>query len=400
MSGAGRYVTPAARCVAVAWALAVAMALAVAAAPKRQGPPSTGRRPGASPRRRPMGSTTRPADRGRTPFRWRLSEQQKSDVLAFAKAHLPDEYARLQRLSRGDPAHATPAFARLYRLYLNVRRYPADVRDAAIDRHKVYREIYDTVHQLQRAGAPADKAPLLARLRTLLGRQFDREQVIREYEVKRLAQRVTDLATQLKRRKGERDKVIEQRLRKILQGPPKPSTRPTTRPKPRPGRGTFRPLDEKRRREVIAFAHKHMPELVQRLEKLTRTKPQRARVAMRQLHDLIRRIRAMPAAVGDAAIAVHKLNVAVHTAGARARRAAEPAEKDKLTGQMRALLRKQFDHEQVVDEFMVKRLGQQLAFLKTELRRRRRERAEIIAKRAERLAAPRTASGSKPTPKG
>ena len=66
-----------------------------------------------------------------------------------------------------------------------------------------------------------------------------------------------------------------------------------------------------------------------------------------------------------------------------------------LKKQLLDLLGKQFDNDQTVKEYKVKRLARELAELKAEIEQRKKDREKIISKRLELLMKPMPAAGRK-----
>jgi len=341
--------------------------------------------------------------------RWGLTEAQRAELVAFAKEHMPEQHQRLVKLLEDDPRRAGWLLWRLYRLYVGVRRYPPEVRRAAIARHQVRVAIYRAVRELRQARTAEQRQAVKARLADLLGQEFDHEQVVRDYEVKRLAEQVADLAAEIKRRRTDRAGVIEERLRRLLAARPGAKSRPVasrpSHPTSRPATGwprharrsrLWRKLSPEQAGEVLEYARQHLPELHKRLVKLRRRDPGRVMVTLEHLHGLVRRLRSMPAEVRDAAIVSRRLNVSIFSVARRAREAKDPAERKRRTAELRELLARQLQADQVVKEYRAKRLGRQLADLKAGMEARRRERAKIIAERLERLSRPQAVAPARP----
>jgi len=380
--------------VAFSWSLAAPVGRGARAVGPDDGPASPARVP-----------ASRPASRRSPARRWGFSERQKREVLAFTKEHMPEQHKRLVRLLEDDPRRAGWLLRRLYRLYVNVRRYPPEVRRAAIARHQVRVAIYQAVRELRQADSESQRRAIKARLAELLGQQFDHEQVVRDYEVKRLAEQVADLAAEVRRRRANRAAVIEARLKRLLAARPRPASQPAAtqraRPASRPAAGWSRHVARGRMRrrlsseqagEVFEYIRKHVPELHDRLLKLRQRDPGRMMVVLEHLRGLVRRLRAMPAEVRNAAITSHRLNVAIFSKAREARQAKEPAKRKRLVAELRELLGKQFQADQVVKEYQAQRLRKQLADLRAELEARKRERGKIIAERLERLSRPLAAA--------
>lgn len=160
---------------------------------------------------RPMGSGTA------------LPPEQLDEMMAFLKEHMPELHQRLDRLR----SESRPASQRLigstWQLYNRVRNYPPEIQTAAISRHQLNVSIFQAVADYQQA-PPAEKETRRTRIRELLAKQFEHDQVVKEYEVKRLTQQLANLRAELEERSKSRDRIIQERLDSVLQGPAR--TRP------------------------------------------------------------------------------------------------------------------------------------------------------------------------------
>ncbi|KPK85802.1 MAG: hypothetical protein AMJ81_02600, partial [Phycisphaerae bacterium SM23_33] len=311
--------------------------------------------------------------------------QQTETVLAFTRQHLPEQYEQLRRLLSEDPDRAAPMVHRLYQLYVNVRRFPAEIREAAIGRYQANLAISWARRELRRSEDPAERKRLTERLAKLITQQFDHEQTVKEYEVKRYAQRVVELSAEVEQLRTNRSQVIAERMQRLLAPPPTTSSRPAAHPPSFAGR----PLTPEQTAEVTAFTRQYMPELHRQLQKLQKDNPARATLLLRRVRPLVVRARRYPSEVREAAIDRHKMNISIFAAVGEIRRTEDPAKKEKLIRGLRELVAKQFDYDQPVKEFETKLLKQQLAETKAEVERRRRDRQQIIAERLARFSAPR-----------
>lgn len=367
---------------------------------------------------RPAGPTTAPASRRaprRAPrSRWRpLHPEQIAEVKAFAKQHFPVEHERLERLLAEDAPEGRRLLYRLYWRYVRVRRLLPEARGAAISLQKVNRKIYSTAAQLRRTSDPAARKPLVAALRGLLGEQFDHDQTVKEYEVRRLGGRLEELTAEIKSRRAQRDKLIAERLRSLLSppappGPPqaappaalhfRPGERPPASQPPRRLPYRRRPLTRQEEAEVLAFAKKQLPDVHERLLKLRKQDPPAAARSLRGIHSLMGTVRRYPPEVGQVVIKRHRVNVAIFAAVRQHRAAESPGEKQRLRKRLLELLGEQFDYDQTVKEYNVKRLKQQLDDLRALIAQRRRDRDRIIADRLEHLSAPKAPASGPPAP--
>lgn len=193
--------------------------------------------PGAHPARRDKIVSTHPAIRrvrlggrhGRFPSRWaRLTAKQVGELTDFARKYLPEEYQEIELLRQENPNRARVMLYRLWWLYRRVKRYPPEIRKAAVERHRLNIAILTTRRDILKCTDKNRRAKLVAELRKLLNKQFDFDQTVKEWRVKQLAKQITELKAQIERREKERDKIIAERLKRLLQ--PVPAWHSTTRP--------------------------------------------------------------------------------------------------------------------------------------------------------------------------
>jgi len=360
----------------------LALPLAAAVAQPARDRPQRGANRGDAPRRR---------ERPGGPF-WRrpeLTDDQVAELTAFLKKHMAEQAEQLRKLRDEDPARAKWLLYRLYRLYVNVRRFPEDVRVHAIGRYKVNLSIFRTVREIRATQDAAEQKRLKDRLRQLLGEQFEHEQAIKEYEVKRLAQQIQELKAEIARRGEDRKKIIAERLERAIRGgrPQPTTTRSVRRPGFRPGRGAGagKPLSPKEAGEVLGFARRHVPELHPRLLALRKEDPRQAESLMRRLGGVMRWVQRLPPEVRQAAIASHALNVEIFSTADRLRRRGDGEERKQLKAKLAGLVDRQFGQDQVVREHQIDRLAGHLAELEQRIRQRRDERDRILAERLEGL---------------
>ena len=150
---------------------------------------------------------------------------------------------------------------------------------------------------------------------------------------------------------------------------------------------------------MLAFAKKHFPEEHKRLEALRKENPRQFRRAIRRLWWLYRRVRHLPEEIQAAAVAKHRLNIAIFHTRREFLRTEDAAKKAELTKKLRDLLGKQFDNDQTVKEYRIKLLAEQLAKLKTEIEQRKKDRQKIIADRLKLLLRPPPATQPAPVRK-
>ncbi len=161
----------------------------------------------------------------------RFTKEKVKEVLAFAKKHFPDEHERIQSLRKENPRQARRALRRMWWLYKRVRHLPEEIQAAAVAKHRLNIAIFRMHRQIIQATDQGEKAKLKKKLRDLLGKQFDNDQAVKEYKVKRLAQELAKLKAEIEQRKKDRKKIISKRLEMLMK--PRPAAgREFRKPKP------------------------------------------------------------------------------------------------------------------------------------------------------------------------
>ena len=162
--------------------------------------------------------------RPRPLFEDRFTEEKLKEVMAFAKKHFPEEHERLEALRKESPRQFRRAIRRMWWLYKRVQHLPEKIQAAAVAKHRLNIAIFRMHRQIIQTDNQAEKAKLKKQLLDLLGKQFDNDQTIKEYKVKRLAQELAKLKAEIEQRKKDRKKIISKRLELLM--------KPMRKPKP------------------------------------------------------------------------------------------------------------------------------------------------------------------------
>lgn len=167
-------------------------------------------------------AASRPARPHRRPrgVRAELTDEQKAEIMAFAEECMPELYAQLQKLQKDDPRQARRLLGRLQWVWRRVQRYPAgEVRKAAVARRRLSVEIYKVRRAYGEATDKAQKAKLREQLTKLVGERFDYDQIVKEYDVKRLEKQLADLKAEIAERRRNRAKTIAAIMVRLLSPP-------------------------------------------------------------------------------------------------------------------------------------------------------------------------------------
>ena len=167
-------------------------------------------------------AASRPARPHRRPrgARAALTDQQTAEIMAFAKEDMPELYAQLVKLQTDDPRQARRLLQRLQRVWRRVQRYPVgEVRKAAVARRRLGVEIYKVRKAYGEATDKAQKAKLREQLTKLVGERFDYDQIVKEYDVKRLERQLADLKAEIAERRRNRTKAVAAIMERLLSPP-------------------------------------------------------------------------------------------------------------------------------------------------------------------------------------
>jgi len=140
--------------------------------------------------------------------------------MAFAKEYMPELYAQLDKLQKDDPRQARRLLLQLQWVWRRVQRYPAgEVRKAAVARRQLSVEIYKVRKAHGEATDKAQKAKLREQLTKLVGERFDYDQIVKEYDVKRLEKQLADLKAEIAERRRNRAKTVAAIIERLLSPP-------------------------------------------------------------------------------------------------------------------------------------------------------------------------------------
>lgn len=145
-----------------------------------------------------------------------LTEAQEAELMAFLRQTDPVLVKQLEEMQKNAPGQAEAALHRLWRIYQTVRNYPPEVRTAALSRHRINVQVFRTLRDLRQCKDDAARAPLMERLRELLNQLFDSEQVVREYEIQRLATQLEQLKNDVDERRQHRQEHVLNQLDQLI----------------------------------------------------------------------------------------------------------------------------------------------------------------------------------------
>ncbi len=171
-------------------------------------------RPATAPKKAAVGNH----DDKKPPRNPTISKEEEEKLLKLLKDKRPEQYKRLMQLKKTDERRYRWAIRSLANWYRMLEDMPEEVRNAEVARYDTRLKIWQLVKQIRKTDDAGKKAELTDELRKATATMFDAEQVIHEYQVKMLEQRVNELRAELKSHKEQRDEIIDQRVNDYLKG--------------------------------------------------------------------------------------------------------------------------------------------------------------------------------------
>jgi hypothetical protein len=211
------------------WAL---LAMAVLAAAMMIGTTlAQDKSPAGAPQATASTAASTPAPRWGARTRRAIPADQEAEMMAFTKQYMPELHKQFQQLEKDDPPRAARVHQQMYWLWRRVQRYPAGpVRDAAVARQRINVDVYKAARAYRQTADDGEKAKLRKELTELLGRRFDHDQVVKEYDITLLEKQLAELKADIERRRKNRTEVIADSVTRLLAslptshpgGPPAP----------------------------------------------------------------------------------------------------------------------------------------------------------------------------------
>lgn len=169
------------------------------------------------------------------PMDWGISKEEEQKLLKLLKDKRPAQYERLTKLKKTDERRYRWAIRSLAHWHRRLAEMPEKVRNAEITRHDTRLKIWKLAREIRKTSDADRKASLTGELRKATETMFNADQVIHEYHLKQLEQRVKELRAELKAHSEQRNEIIDQRVKDYLKGRVRKSQRHPPRPGERPG---------------------------------------------------------------------------------------------------------------------------------------------------------------------
>ncbi len=142
----------------------------------------------------------------------KLTEQQEKETLAFLREHFPDYYRKVIKLKKENPQSYYRMLRSRWWFLRSLKQKPERVREAYIEQYKSTTHIWRIVRKYRNAKGAEAKKKLEASLQEEVTKLFDAEQIIREYRLAQLEERLKQLREEHRRRARDRDKIIPERV--------------------------------------------------------------------------------------------------------------------------------------------------------------------------------------------
>jgi hypothetical protein len=165
------------------------------------------------------GPTSRPSDddRDRRPPP-KVSPERIRELMARMKTENADLYARLAEMRENSPGVFQRTMGRLDQYVRQLDALPAELQEVYRRQHADNVRVAELVKQIGETPDPQAKAALTTELRTVVARQFDNGQKIKEHRLQTLAAQLEALKVELQQRAEKRDEIIDGRITDLLGG--------------------------------------------------------------------------------------------------------------------------------------------------------------------------------------
>jgi len=149
-------------------------------------------------------------------------EAAEPEAMEWLKQYMPEMHKQITEAAAKDPQQGEAMLHKIQPFIAKTRLYPPEVREAAIAYRRLNLAVYRMVREARNAGDARQKEKLTEGVRGLLNEQFEKDQVVREYEITRLERQLARLKEEVQQRANNRDKIIQDMLRRLLE----PASRP------------------------------------------------------------------------------------------------------------------------------------------------------------------------------
>lgn len=168
---------------------------------------------------------------------------------------------------------------------------------------------------------------------------------------------------------------------------PRGEPRPGDRPPGPPSRSRrYRPLTKEQEQEVLNYLKEKRPEDYERVLKDRERDPRRYRRTIAGLWQWVSRFKQMPKDLRDAYEDRHRAFVDMWRLAKQRADAKDPAARNRIDKRLYEVCARLFDAEQIIREYRLKQMEEQIKRLREDLKERARNRKTVIGEMVERFA--------------
>ncbi len=167
-----------------------------------------------------------------------LTDEEIEKVLAFLAEHLPDLHERVRSLKEENPV-LFQAYLRRLRFEIHqlewLRQHDRKAFREALEEKRLHLEARDLAARYRGTEDEAERERIAEELEGVLGRLFEAEMVAREAKIRRIEEGLKRLRKDLKEQAANKDRLVQERLERLLSGERDEPRRPHRREPPPPG---------------------------------------------------------------------------------------------------------------------------------------------------------------------
>jgi len=195
-------------------------------------------------------TTSAPANVTRRRSRWQLSAEQQAQALEYLKEKEPAQYKQVLELRKSNPRQYAARLRSTWWWMRRIKDMPPEVQQAYTVRRDAFVTIWRLTKQMRESDSADEKRQLSKQLLELVRKNFDAGQIVSEYQLEKLAQRIKKMREDLRKRAEDRDRLIMEEYHRYLAASTQPAP-PMRRPwYGMPARPTTRPADKSTTRPV------------------------------------------------------------------------------------------------------------------------------------------------------
>ena len=151
--------------------------------------------------------------------RFRLTEEQETEVLEHLRKTQPEEYKKILELKESQSRRYRWVIMERYRWYQRYKSMPQDVQKALVQQYEGRVKIARLRAALADRPDPEKTRQLQEEIRQQVTQLFDANQTIRKHYLKELEQRLERFKKEIEQRDARRAELIQEEVAQILADP-------------------------------------------------------------------------------------------------------------------------------------------------------------------------------------